>query len=103
MFIEFEKQERSETEQVPNARNPQQPYQSVHQPALLFRDGEKYPDKFNYRLYFGTDLNKANAAQPMPVGKYELKETAYGVDQFKNINTDYSELQPVKQPSARAA
>lgn len=103
MRIEFEKQTRSETTQLANGRNPQQPFNVVTQPALLWKDGDKYPDKFEYRLYFGTDVNKANAAQPMPVGSYRLRESAFGVDNFGGINCDFSELEPLSAQNKQAA
>jgi len=103
MRIEFEKQQRSDTAQLANARNPQQPYQVVTQPALLWKDGEKYPDKFDFRLYFGTDVNKANAVQPMPPGNYRLKESAFGLDNYGGINCDFSELEPILNQQKQSA
>jgi len=102
MYIEFENTERQQTEQQANNRNPSQPYHVATQAALLFTEGSKYPDKFDYMLYRGLDVNLANAAQPMPAGKYELKEGAHGVNGFRGINCDYSLIVPMKS-AARAA
>ena len=105
MHIEFEKQERNETESESygNNNNNQPPTFVATQNALLFRDGEKYPDKFEYRLYRGKDKNQADVAQPMPAGKYSLKETAFGVS-YNNFNCDPSQIEPMKnQQASRAA
>lgn len=78
----------------------------VTQPALLFTPGEKYPDKFQYDLYYGDDINKANAVQPMPAGRYQLKQNAIGVvNNFgrTQLNLDASEIEPVTAQQVKQA
>ncbi len=104
MYIEFETEQRMPTEQEANFRDPNKPYFVAKQEALLFVEGgSKHPDKFEFRLARTLDANEANAARPMPAGKYELKDSAFGVSGFKNINCDFSELTPMKNQQAHKA
>lgn len=98
MIIEIENQVKELT-QANNNRNPQQPYQVVTQPALMFKEGKdasKYPDKFGLQLFYGTDIQNANSVQPIPVGRYHLKESSFTVDSYGNARCDFSQLEPVK-------
>lgn len=102
VIIEIEKQERLQTTSRPNYRDSSQLDYTASQKALLWVDGEKHPDKFEYRLYSGTEKSIADSAQPLPVGKYQLKSSAFGIS-YNNINCDFSELEPVKAATTRAA
>lgn len=94
IIIEFEKQERNETTSRPNFRDNTKLDFHATQPALLW-NGDKYPDKFNFRLYVSDNKAQVDAAQPLPAGKYQLKSGAFGIA-FENINCDFSQLEPVK-------
>lgn len=103
-IIEFEKTVKSQVikTQLPNGSERFR----VTQPALLFTPGEKHPDKFDYDLYYGDDLNQANAVHPMPAGRYRFKETAIGtVNSFgrTSLNLDASEIELITQQQKPAA
>ncbi len=95
IIIEIEKQERLPTTSRPSYRDNSKLEFTASQKALLWIEGEKHPDKFEYRLFVGEDKAVADSIQPMPVGKYELKSSAFGIA-YNNINCDFSELQPFK-------
>lgn len=99
--IEFAEQTRLPT-QLSNlsTRNGEQIYQAL-QPAYL-HDGGKYPTPFNYRLYQGTDKNKADAANAIPVGFYTLKDSAVGVA-YQNLNCDFSQIEPLQTQQKQSA
>ena len=101
-IIEFEKQVKSKV--MESEYNGRKRYR-VTQPALLFTPGEKYPDKFDFYLYNGYDLNVANAVQPHPVGRYQLKHSAIGVRNVFDVtelNLDASEIEPVPSQQQKA-
>lgn len=99
--IEFTEQKREPT-QLSNleTRDGEPQYQALQQAYL--HDGGKYPTPFFYRLYFGTDKTKADAAQPMPSGYYTLKDSAVGV-RYQSLNCDFSEIEPMTQQQKPAA
>lgn len=102
IIIEIEQQKRNTTSSQPNYRDVTKLDFTASQPALLWVEGEKYPDKFDYRLYRGENKDTADSIQPLPVGKYELKASAFGIA-YGNINCDFSQITPLKQPQTRAA
>ncbi|WP_297811142.1 hypothetical protein [uncultured Methylophaga sp.] len=100
-IIEFEHQKKSQVMEstMPNGAKRYR----VTQPALLFTPGEKYPDKFDYYLYNGDDINTANSVQPNPVGRYNFKPNAIGVRSsfgIMELNLDASEIEPVQSNKA---
>lgn len=62
------------------------------QPALLFKDGEKYPEKYNHILAFTQNESEANQAKPLPAGEYSLAEAAYYVNNRNNLATNTQRL-----------
>ena len=81
-------------------RNDEPIYQALQ--VAYLHDGCKYPTPFNYRLYQGTDRNKADAAQPLAVGFYTLKDNAVGVA-YNNLNCDFSMLEPAQPAASKVA
>jgi hypothetical protein len=99
-IIEFEHQKKSQV--MESEFNGRKRYR-VTQPALLFTPGVKYPDKFDFYLYNGDDINVANSVQPNPVGRYALKPTAIGVRSsfgIMELNLDASEIEPINNAKA---
>jgi|GEM_PF-1905984 len=103
-IIEFEKAIKSQV--MESEYNGRKRYR-VTQPALLFTPGEKYPDKFDFYLYNGDDINVANHVQPNSVGRYQFKPGAIGVRSnygLMELNLDASEIEPVNsQPQQKAS
>jgi hypothetical protein len=102
-IIEFEKSVKSKV--MESEYNGRKRYR-VTQPALLFTPAEKYPDKFDFYLYNGDDINVANAVQPHPVGRYQLKDSAIGVRTVfgvTELNLDASEIEPVQSQAQKAS
>jgi len=100
MYIEIEEQAKQPIQTRPNYRDNTKTDYSVYQNALLFVDGQKHPDKFDYCLYDGDNQQQASSIQPLPVGKYQLKESAFGVRHsfgVRHFNVDASMLEPLKQ------
>jgi|24BtaG_2_1085350.scaffolds.fasta_scaffold01339_6 hypothetical protein len=102
-IIEFEKQTKSKV--MESEYNGRKRYR-VTQPALLFTPGEKYPDKFDFYLYNGEDINVANAVQPYAIGRYHFKDNAIGVNTvfgIRELNLDASEIEPVSAQVKQAS
>ena len=85
----------------PNKRTPNASWFTVVQNALLFRSGEKYPDKFHINLYFqshdemadGTTAQKSIIA--IKAGKYQLEDKAFRIDQRNQLQLDVMRLRPI--------
>lgn len=102
--IEFENQIKSSVDKSQTSRGTD--LYRVTQPALLFIPGEKHPDKFDFDLYFGTDPHKADAVQPLPVGRYRFKNGAIGtVNNYgrTSLNLDGSLIEPLQNQSSKVA
>tara|TARA_R110001599_G_scaffold343286_3_gene565780 strand:+ start:2090 stop:2404 length:315 start_codon:yes stop_codon:yes gene_type:complete len=99
--FEFTEQTRLPT-QLSNltTRNDEPIYQALQ--VAYLHDGGKYPTPFNYRLYQGPDKNKADAANPIPVGFYTLKDSAVGIS-YQNLNCDFSQIEPLQQQQKQTA
>jgi len=67
----------------------QKPYTIREQNALLFRDGEKYPERVKITLDDGTT--------PYPVGNYQLHDLSYSVNRYGAL-----QVRPVLSPLAKA-
>jgi len=75
---------------------------TVTQSALLFREGEKYPDKFEINLYFeshdlisGTGLQTQSAIVPIKAGKYHLNDKAFYINQRNQLMIDSTRLKSI--------
>lgn len=102
-IIEFEKSIKSKV--MESEFNGRKRYR-VTQPALLFTPGEKYPDKFDFYLYNGDDINVANHVQPHAAGRYQLKPDAIGVRSnfgVMELNLDASEIEPAQPHQQKAS
>lgn len=60
-------------------------YSITEQPALLFREGERYPDKISITL--------ADGQGAYPVGQYTLDDSSFSVSRFGGL-----EVRPVLKP-----
>ena len=85
----------------PNKRNNKEQWFTVVQGALLFRDGEKYPDKFDINLYFQShqELSDGSTAQnsivAIKAGKYQLEDKAFRIDQHNQLEIDVLRLKAI--------
>jgi len=87
MFIEIENNQ-LDYNNFPNRNNPEGRWYTVSQSALLFREGEKYPDKFDLNIVFSGDQNDQKSAVAFEVGKYELDEKAFYINQRNQLALD---------------
>jgi hypothetical protein len=75
----------------------------VTQEALLFKDGETYPDKLELTTLI-TDVEAvANAHQPYPVGDYVIPDHAWELRNGRNLTFDQGKLVPKQQRDIKAA
>lgn len=69
----------------------------AEQSALMFKDGSKYPDKFNINLAFSDSEQVALNVRPFPIGAYQLDDTAFSINRNNGIDVDFSKLRPIKE------
>jgi hypothetical protein len=62
------------------------------QPALLFKNDSKYPDKFLITLSFSGAEKDALSSTPFPAGDYELADEAFRINRNNGIDLDLSKL-----------
>jgi len=62
----------------------------AEQNALAFKDDSKYPEHFTIRHCFTEDKREAEEARPLSKGRYQLRDSAYSIDRFKNLTVDVS-------------
>jgi len=98
MIIEIEK-EIKELNSFPNKRGDASQgtdtWYTASQPALMFKDGSKYPDKFSINLAFSTKESDSDKAQPHPPGKYQLSEEAFYIDNNGRPACNFSRIEPL--------
>ncbi|PTB88422.1 hypothetical protein C9927_04180 [Pseudidiomarina aestuarii] len=70
------------------------------QQALMFKTGQKYPDKFTLNIYFGNDEKLRNATGSLPVGRYQFAEEAFYINNNQQMALNPSRLQPLKAAQA---
>lgn len=66
------------------------------QEALLFKEGMKYPDKFELQLSFSDSEQDSNNSKPFPAGKYELHESAFYIDNRDHLQINAEKLVLIK-------
>jgi len=92
----------------PNNKRAGHQWYTVSQEALLFRDGEKYPDKFTINLYFQSheSAQEGNQAQQSIVafkaGKYQLEDKAFRVNQRGQLDLDILSIKPLEPSLSKA-
>ena len=87
MHIEIENNQ-LDYNNFPNRNDPNARWYTVSQSALLFREGEKYPDKFDLNIVFSAQQDDQKAAVAFEVGKYELDEKAFYINQRNQLSLD---------------
>ncbi len=87
MFIEIENNQ-LDYNNFPNRNNSDARWYTVSQSALLFRDGEKYPDKFELNIIFSGNQDDQKSAVAFDAGKYELDEKAFYINQRNQLALD---------------
>lgn len=95
MYIEFESSEYEDGEIM--AKNSGVVYFIRQQNALLFKEGEKYPDKFTHRLAFSDNRQKRDNSQPIPPGQYIIDEQSFYIDRYGGVRLGELYLKPMKQ------
>ena len=95
MHIKFEEESR-EVVQRPNRNNTALPWFIAQQPALLFTDNSKYPDKFFLTLSVSNQQADAVNAKPFPAGDYGLTEQAFRVNRNRSAEVDFTKIVPLK-------
>ena len=73
---------------APNKKEKGERWYFKSQNALLFMDGEKYPHHFELSLGFSGVESELTSIQPVSVGRYELLDIAFYVDQKKHLQID---------------
>jgi len=81
MFIEIEA---SSTITARNVQTQNGARDFYSQPALLWREGEKYPDKFT--------VPRSEGDNSLPAGKYTIMESTYQIDKFNNLRLNPFQL-----------
>jgi len=93
----------------PNKKREGYQWYTVSQEALLFRSGEKYPDKFTINLYFQSheSAQEGNQAQQSIVafkaGKYQLEDKAFRIDQRGQLGLDVLCIKPLEASLQKAS
>lgn len=64
----------------------------AEQPALLFKEDSKYPDKFQLTLSFSTNESDANKVQPFKPGIYDLSDEAFTVNNNNQLVVNATKL-----------
>jgi hypothetical protein len=101
MHIQIEEQTINSRD-FPHQRSSTGRYYVVSQPALMFKDGQKYPDKFPLDLIFTENKAEADNCKALPPGRYHLSEDAFYIDRNQRPQCNFSRLTPVPV-AARAA
>lgn len=70
------------------------------QKALLFKDGEKYPDKFVHRLAFTENRMERDNSKPIPAGEYSIHPNSFTIDNFGGLRLGALHLEPLKQSNS---
>ncbi len=65
------------------------------QECLLFKDGTRYPDKFQLTLVFSSEKNDQQSQSTFPIGKYILLDSSFGFDNRRKPICDFSQIQPI--------
>jgi hypothetical protein len=87
-----------ENNNFPNNNRTGEQWYVVAQEALLFREGEKYPDKFVINLYFQSHktmeagLTAQKSIVPLKAGKYTLEDKAFYVNNRSQLTLDVLRL-----------
>lgn len=76
----------------PNKNNKDTRWYTANQSALLFRDGEKYPDKFDLNICFSQIQADQERAAAFKAGKYELTDAAFYINNRNQLAIDPSRL-----------
>ncbi len=92
-----------EVASVPKRNDDSKRWHIATQKALLFKNGESYPDKFELTLRITENESEANAINPFPVGEYTFSEDAYVIDRRNNISLDPLKLKLITQDKQKAA
>ncbi len=96
MHIEIEKQEvtdrqfTSKTDGVINFTRVQ--------PALLWKEGENYPDKIIVPLSFTQNQTERDTTTPKEIGHYKLADLSYYTDNFGNLKLGQLQLLKIENP-----
>ncbi|NQY27806.1 MAG: hypothetical protein HRT92_11630 [Piscirickettsiaceae bacterium] len=86
----------------PNRNNPDARWYIAEQPALMFKKGSKYPDKFDLTLMVTSDEREANDAKPFALGSYQLTEDAFTLDRNNNPQVDFTKIEPLQEKAKLA-
>ena len=60
-------------------------YHIATQPALLFKDADKYPYHFALQLAFTSDEAERDSKSALGLGDYQLIDQAWSIDNFSNV------------------
>jgi len=99
MYIEFETNETIDND-FPNNKVEGARWYTRSQSALMFKDGSKYPDKFDLNLVFSSTKADQQSVGGFAPGKYELTEDAFSFDNRRNPVVNFTKLRPVKKGSS---
>ena len=91
MRIEIEKTELTKND-FPNKNQVGERWYTASQPALLFRDGETYPDKFELSIVFSGNKSDQDRAASFKVGSYEFADKAFYINNRNQLALDSSRL-----------
>ena len=103
MYLEFENNTPIDND-FPNKKVEGSRWYTRSQECLLFKDGSKYPDKFELTLIFADNKTDQQSIGCFSPGRYELLESAFGFDNRRNPVVDFTQITPlhVKQASKAA-
>ena len=96
MHIQFEVSTKTVVSR-PNRNNPNARWYIAEQPAIMFKEDSKYPDKFDLTLAVSDSEQEANNSQPFAVGSYVITDDSFGLDRNGNPQVDFSKLTPMAQ------
>lgn len=94
MYLEFESNQTIDND-FPNNKVPGSRWFTRAQECLLFKEGSKYPDKFELNLAFSNNQQDQQSVSGFAPGRYELTPDAFGFDNRRNPVVDFTKIRPV--------
>jgi len=94
MILEFENNLPIDND-FPNKKIEGKRWYTRSQDCLMFKEGSKYPDKFELNLVFADNQADQQSVGCFTVGRYELLDSAHGFDNRRNPTCDYTKIKPI--------